>query len=99
MAKITPEGAVKKRTKEALKKYGAYQHWPVLNGMGMPTLDCVGCYNGKFYAIETKAGKLLPTPRQEQTIKEMHKAGAAVFVINEVIGMEELLTWLQEHAE
>lgn len=83
---MTPEGKVKEIVKKALKEAGAYYHMPVQNGMGKPTLDFVGCLSGLFFAIETKAegGKL--TLRQEETIKEMRAAGAAVFVVT---GVEE----------
>lgn len=92
----TPEGKVKDKVKKLLKKYGCYQHWPVLNGMGAPTLDCVGCINGMFFAIETKAGNKQPTARQLLTIRDMQVAGGATFVVNEVTGMDELETWVKE---
>ena len=92
----TPEGRVKNRVKAVLKKYGAYQHWPVLNGMGAPTLDAIGCIKGYFFAIETKAGNKQPTPRQEITIRDMQLAGGRAFVVNDVSGLDTLELWLQE---
>lgn len=86
---MTPEGRVKQSVKEIIKSYKphVYAHWPVMNGMGAPTLDCVGCANGEFFAVETKAeGKDL-TPRQRVTREEMQKAGARVFVI---VGVEDI---------
>ena len=94
---MTPEGKVKEKVKKILKKYSVYQHWPVLNGMGAPTLDCVGCANGRFFAIETKAANKQPKPRQEITMRDMRAAGATVFLVNEVEGMNELESWLQEN--
>ena len=91
----TPEGKVKDRVKKLLKKYGAYQHWPVLNGMGAPTLDCIGCIKGYFFAVEAKAGNKQPTPRQEITIRDMQLAGGKAFVVNDVEGMEALELWLK----
>lgn len=96
---MTPEGKVKDKVKKLLKKYGTYQHWPVLNGMGAPTLDCVGCKEGKYFAIETKAGNKQPTLRQAITMRDMRAAGAAVFLVNDVTGVEELETWLQGAAK
>lgn len=90
----TPEGKVKEKVKAVLRKRGAYWHCPVQNGMGAPSLDFVGCASGKYYAIETKAGSKQPTPRQELTIQQMRLAGAKVFVINEVEGIESLDEWL-----
>lgn len=81
----TPEAKVKAKVKAALKHlqergYPVYYHMPVQNGMGKPTLDFIGCINGKFFAIETKAPGKKPTERQESTIAEMHRAGAHVIV-------------------
>lgn len=78
-----PEAKVKDRVKKLLKKYGAYQFWPVQTGYGAATLDCLGCYNGLFFSIETKAPTKHLTPRQELTMQDMNKAGGAVFVVGE----------------
>lgn len=92
----TPEGKVKHAVKNILREYGVYWHMPVQNGMGSPTLDFVCCAEGKYFAIETKAGNGAPTPRQLHTIAEMEKAGAKVFVVNEVSGGNELVEWLEQ---
>lgn len=91
---VTPEGKVKEAVKKLLKERGAYYHMPVQNGMGKPSLDFVGCYKGKFFAIETKAEGKKPTLRQQATIAEMEAAGAAVFVVAGDFGMDELRWWL-----
>jgi hypothetical protein len=90
----TPEGKVKSQVKDVLKKYAAYWHCPVQNGMGAPTLDFVGCHFGEFFAIETKAPGKKPTPRQELTMDEMKKAAAKVFVIDG--DTSELEEWLSD---
>lgn len=92
---MTPEGRVKERVKKVLRLYGVYWHCPVQNGMGAPSLDFVCCHQGLFFAVETKAGNKQPTPRQETTIEEMKSAGAKVFVVNEVTGIDELEQWLK----
>jgi hypothetical protein len=80
--KLTPEGMVKSRVRELLNRYkGVYYYMPVSNGMGAPSLDFLGCNDGLFFAIETKAEGKNPTERQLITIKQMQEAGAAVFVI------------------
>ena len=96
---MTPEGKVKAKVKVLLKKYNAYWHCPVQNGMGSPSLDFICCIRGKYFAIETKAGNKKPTPRQETTISEIQKAGGRAFVVNEETGMENLELWLQEVTE
>ena len=94
---MTPEGKIKAKVKKMLADYPVWTHWPVQMGYGAPTLDCVGTFNGKFFAIETKAPGEKPTPRQEITIKEMLTAGGAVFVIDgRPSHMLRLLLWLEE---
>lgn len=91
----TPESRVKAKVKELLKKYGAYWHCPVQNGMGAPSLDFIGCHYGDFFAVETKAPGKKPTPRQEMTMESMEKAGGRPFVVAGDAGMEELEEWLE----
>ncbi len=91
---MTPEGVVKNKVDKVLRAAGAYYHKPVINGMGKPTLDYVGCHRGMFFAIETKAGNKQMTERQKITAAEMSKAGGVVFLINESTGMKELEEWL-----
>lgn len=93
---MTPEGKVKARVKALLKRFGTYYHMVVQNGMGAPSLDFVGCHVGRFFAVETKAGNKDMTDRQKQTASEMSKAGAEVFLVNDVQGLTELEQWLQE---
>jgi hypothetical protein len=93
---MTPEGKVKAKVKDVLKRYGAYWHCPVQNGMGSPSLDFVCCIKGRYFAIETKAGNKKPTPRQEETIRQIQSAGGRAFVINELTGMQLLEEWLSE---
>ena len=79
---MTPQGRVKAKVKAVLKKYPLHAFWPVQSGYGAPTLDCLGCHHGLYFAIETKAPGKKPTPRQVITIKQMRDAGATVFVID-----------------
>ena len=99
----TPESKVKKKVKALLDQHGAWHNWPVPVGYGVPMLDCVGCYHGRFFAIETKAEGAVLTPRQEFTKEQIEFAGGRVFVItggpNENnpdtwAGWNELHTWL-----
>jgi hypothetical protein len=80
---LTPEGKVKKMVKEWLDEIGAYYFWPVQTGYGARTLDCLVCYKGKFFGIETKAKGKKPTKFQQLTINEMEAAGATVFTVSD----------------
>jgi hypothetical protein len=72
-----------------------YLFMPVQNGMGEPSLDFLGCIGGRFFAVETKAGRGRFTPRQEHTAKRMREAGAYVFLLNEdPVVWEEFDLWL-----
>lgn len=95
----TPEGRVKEEVKKAFKALQAegvllYYHMPVQNGMGKPTLDFIGCINGKFFAVETKAPGKSPTARQWETINEMKAAGAHVTICDGT-NMKVFIGWLQ----
>lgn len=94
---MTPEGKVKKRVKSILNSYGKdiYQHWPVLNGMGKPSLDIICCFHGLFFSIETKAEGKTFTDRQALTADDMRAARGKVFLINEKTGTKELEEWLK----
>lgn len=81
----TPEGKVKAVVKKRLDEAGAYNHWPVQTGYGAACLDCHGCHNGIYYAVETKAPGKHPTARQLITIEDIENAGGKVFVIGESI--------------
>ena len=93
----TPEGRVKDKVKEILKKYKVYWHMPVQNGMGSPTLDFVCCVRGLYFVVETKAPGKKATPRQELTMHQIQQAGGRAFVVDgDTTTLEQ---WLQEIAE
>ena len=81
---MTPEGKVKAKVSALLKTYeGLFYTMPVPSGYGESTLDYLGCFKGRFFAIETKAptgGTPEPTARQKEIIRKMREAGASVFV-------------------
>jgi hypothetical protein len=69
------ESAVKKSLRAYLKAIGAYQYWPVKLAYGAKTVDCLVCYRGKFYAIETKKPGKKATKFQETTMYDVESAG------------------------
>ena len=48
---------------------------------GVP--DIVGCYNGKFFGIECKAGSNKPTALQNKNLTNIELAGGIAVVVNE----------------
>jgi hypothetical protein len=80
------EATIKYHVKKRLKQLGpdCFSHWPVLNGMGGPCLDCHLIYRGKPYAIETKRPGEKPTVRQNDTIERIRSAGGTVIIVDSI---------------
>lgn len=85
---MTPEGKVKAKVKDVLRRRRVYWHCPVQNGMGAPSLDFICCANGLYLGIETKAPGQKPTPRQLNTMSEIEAANGLTLVVD---GSEESL--------
>jgi Holliday junction resolvase len=80
----TPEVKVKRKVVAQLKELGAYHFYPVTGGYGASGVpDIVGCYQGKFFGIECKAGKNKPTPLQQKNLDHITAMGGIALVINE----------------
>ena len=91
---MTPEAKVKKRVVDQLKSLGAYYFYPVTGGYGSSGVpDIVGCYNGRFFAIECKAGTNKPTALQQKNIDAIRTSGGAAIVVNES-NMMEVIQWI-----
>jgi penicillin-binding protein-related factor A (putative recombinase) len=45
--------------------------------------DIVGCYHGKFFGIECKAGRNKPTALQQKNLDNIKAMGGIAMVINE----------------
>jgi Holliday junction resolvase len=80
----TPEAKVKTKIHALLKKHNAY----AVNYIGgisanNGTPDILACLNGRFIAIEAKAGKNKPTDLQTLNLKRIDDAGGLALVINE----------------
>jgi Holliday junction resolvase len=92
---MTPEVKVKRVVVAQLKALGAYYFYPVTGGYGASGVpDIVGCYQGKFFAIECKAGSNKPTALQQRNIDTIAAQGGMVKVINET-NMNEVTEWLR----
>tara|TARA_R110000824_G_scaffold706_5_gene4385 strand:+ start:3130 stop:3444 length:315 start_codon:yes stop_codon:yes gene_type:complete len=81
---MTPEAKVKKKVGQSLKMLGAYYFYPVTGGYGKSGVpDIVGCYEGRFFGIECKAGGNKPTPLQEKNLSDIKSNRGISLVINE----------------
>ena len=94
---MTPEGAVKKKVVEQMKElamFDLFYFFPATGGYGTSGVpDIVGCFKGKFFAIECKAGSNKPTPLQEHAMKKIVSAGGRCLVVNED-NVDMVKSWL-----
>lgn len=86
----TPEGKIKRKVTDVLRKNNIYYFMPVQSGFGGVTLDYLCCVSGKFLAIETKAPGKNPTDRQKTIIEDIENSGGMVFVIRDELDVANL---------
>ena len=80
----TPESKVKISVVKILKQHNVYYFFPATHGYGRSGVpDIICCVNGKFIAIECKAGDNKPTALQELEISRIRAAKGIAAVINE----------------
>lgn len=80
----TPEALVKKKIKAILKARGIYYAMPIGTGYGNSGVpDFLCCVNGKFVAIEAKAGKGQATALQLKNLQEINACGGYSLIIRE----------------
>ena len=80
----TPEAKVKAKIKAILKTHNVYYAMPMGTGYGNSGVpDFLCCVNGKFLAIEAKAGKGTTTALQDKNIREIKQSGGMAVVIAE----------------
>lgn len=92
---MTPEGKTKRKLTSFLLSLQPvpYLFFPQTGGYGRSGIpDVVGCWEGRFFAIECKApGKLNNTTAlQEREITNINEAGGIAFVYDGVMSDEEL---------
>ena len=99
---LTPEKKVKNQVVNVLKSFGAYYFYPVGGGYGVSGVpDIVGCYKGRFFAIECKAGKGKTTALQDRNIAQIIGQGGYAIVVNEsnIEDVNELLRHIEGSQE
>jgi len=93
---MTPEARVKKKVTDQLKKLGAYYFYAFTGGYGKSGVpDIIGCYKGKFFAIECKAGSNKTTALQDANISQIRESGGAAIVVNED-NQAGITDWVQQ---
>jgi pantoate kinase len=87
----TPEAKVKAKIRAILKEHNIYYAMPIGTGYGNSGVpDFLCCMNGKFLAIEAKAGKGKTTALQEKNLQQIKESNGLAFVIN-----EDNIDWLR----
>jgi Holliday junction resolvase len=80
----TPEKKVKDKIVAILKDEGVYYFFPATHGYGRSGVpDIICCVNGKFVAIECKAGGGKLTALQVREIEHIRRSGGVAVVANE----------------
>lgn len=96
---MTPEKKVKAAVKKILDRYGVYYFMPGTHGYGSSGVpDIVGCWKGKFIAIECKANGNKATALQELNLKKIVNSGGMAIVVDEK-SVEHLKYYFDENAE
>ena len=96
----TPEAKVKAAVKKILDAEKVWHFAPASNGMGRAGIpDIICCHNGRFLAIECKAGKGKTTALQDRELAAIEAAGGATIVVNEAnLGLvQEAIDYLRSY--
>ncbi|MFA5567484.1 MAG: VRR-NUC domain-containing protein [Trueperaceae bacterium] len=97
---LTPESKVKAKVKAELLARGVWFFFPVANAFGKAGIpDVVGCWRGRFVAVECKApgqlGRL--TELQKLRIEEIEQAGGLACAVDGVELLKEKLDEWEQH--
>ena len=89
---MTPEKKVKQKVSKILKGAEVYYFYPVTSGYGSSGVpDIVACCNGKFLAVECKAGKNTTTALQNKNISDIRRNGGYALVVNLIYFVKDTL--------
>jgi Holliday junction resolvase len=81
---LSPEGKVKAEVVKILRRHDVYYFFAAMNGYGRSGVpDIICCANGKFLAIECKAGANETTPLQDKEIAKIQSAKGNAVVARE----------------
>lgn len=95
----TPEKLVKNKIKVILQDGGVYYAMPIGSGYGNAGVpDFLACVNGRFLAVEAKAGKGKTTALQDAHLEKIKAAGGVSMVVNELNldQLKETIQWMKK---
>jgi len=95
---MTPEGKIKKKLTDMLKKQDVWYYLPANNGMGRSGIPDVVCIvDGLFVGIECKADESKePTALQMECAKKIRKAGGYWFLVYDEDTVLETEQWIKK---
>jgi Holliday junction resolvase len=101
MSALTPEGKVKRKVTELLKKHGVWYFFPANNGFGKAGIpDIIAIVDGHFVGVEVKANKSSkPTALQIKCGEEIEKAGGTWMVVFDEITLQVLEAVIQNRKD
>ncbi len=90
---LSIHGAVSTRVNAGLTVFKAQngQARRVIKGAEPGTSDIIGCYRGRYFAIEAKVYPNKPTEEQERFLDDVWRAGGIAFVAYSIDDVQECL--------
>lgn len=100
MSAMTPEGKVKRKVVEILKKHEVWYFFPANNGFGKSGIpDIIAIVNGEFIGIEVKSATGKPTELQKICGKQIEEAGGTWLVVSNDVTLEVLDAVIQNRKD
>jgi len=98
MSSSTPEGKIKKKLTDMLKKHSVWYFLPASNGMGRAGIpDVIAIVHGIFVGIECKADETKePTALQMDCAKRIRAAGGYWFLVCDESTTTQVEQWIQK---
>jgi hypothetical protein len=91
MSSLTPEGKIKRKVVEVLKKHDVWYFFPANNGFGKSGIpDIIAIVDGHFVGVEVKSATGKPTELQKICGKQIEKAGGTWMVVSDDVTLEVL---------
>ena len=91
MSALTPEGKVKRKVVEVLKKHEVWYFFPANNGFGKSGIpDIIAIVDGHFVGVEVKSATGKPTELQMICGRQIEEAGGTWLVVSNDVTLEVL---------
>jgi hypothetical protein len=100
MSALTPEGKVKRKVVEVLKKHEVWYFFPANNGFGKSGIpDIIAIVDGHFVGIEVKSATGKPTELQKICGRQIEEAGGTWLVVSDDVTLEVLDAVIQNRKD